>query len=114
MVGEIDDEHDEEGDQAYMPIVSADDGWIEADGRAPLEELEAAIGAGPTWRPPDLDEEIDTVAGLVNALAGRVPQRREVIPHPDGFELRGARRRSPPGEARARAPRRPPTTAAEA
>ena len=30
-------------------------------------------------------KEIDTVAGLVNALAGRVPQRREVITHPDGY-----------------------------
>ncbi len=39
LVGEIADEHDEESDQAYMPIVTDDDGWI-VDGRAPLEELE--------------------------------------------------------------------------
>jgi len=86
LVGEISDEHDEAADQAYDPIVRDDDGWI-VDGRAPLEELELAIGEGADLAPEDLDEEIDTVAGLVNALAGRVPQRRERINHPDGFTL---------------------------
>jgi CBS domain containing-hemolysin-like protein len=86
LVGEIDDEHDESADQAYTPIVSDDDGWI-VDGRAPLEELEQAIGEGADLAPEDLDEEIDTVAGLVNALAGRVPQKREQIAHPDGYLL---------------------------
>jgi len=84
LVGKIEDEHDEEGDQAYMPITSDDDGWI-VDGRAPLEELEAAIGEGVDLAPADLDEEIDTVAGLVTSLAGRVPRRRETIDHPDGY-----------------------------
>lgn len=86
LVGEIEDEHDEEADQAYEPIVADDDGWI-VDGRAPLVELEQAIGAGADLAPEDLDEEIDTVAGLVNALAGRVPQKRERIEHPDGYLL---------------------------
>lgn len=86
LVGAIDDEHDEEGDQAYLPIVADDEGWI-VDGRAPLEELEHAIGDGIDLAPEDLDEEIETVAGLVNALAGRVPQKREQIPHPDGYLL---------------------------
>lgn len=86
LVGEIEDEHDDESDQAYMPIAEDDDGWI-VDGRAPLEELEQAMGEGVDLAPADLDEEIDTVAGLVNALAGRVPQRRERIDHPDGYVL---------------------------
>ena len=86
LVGDIDDEHDEEGDQGYMPIATDDEGWI-VDGRAPLEELEAALGDGVDLAPADLDEEIDTVAGLMNALAGRVPQRRETLHHPDGFSL---------------------------
>ena len=34
-----------------------------------------------------MEEDIDTVAGLVVALAGRVPQRGEVIAHPAGFDL---------------------------
>ncbi|MGA0606071.1 hemolysin family protein [Phenylobacterium sp. VNQ135] len=86
LVGEIADEHDEEGDAGFTPIVEDDEGWI-ADGRAPLEELEQAIGDGVDLAPEDLDEEIETVAGLVNALAGRVPQKRERIDHPDGFSI---------------------------
>ena len=86
LVGEIDDEHDEDADLAYMPITSDDDGWI-VDGRAPLEELEAALGHGVDLASADLDEDIDTVAGLVTSLAGRVPRRRETIDHPDGFSF---------------------------
>ena len=85
LVGDIADEHDVEEEDLATPVAPADGGgWI-ADGRAPLEELEAAMGEGVDLAPPDLDEEIDTVAGLVNALAGRVPQRREIIPHPGGY-----------------------------
>jgi CBS domain containing-hemolysin-like protein len=86
LVGDISDEHDVETDQGFAPIAQDALGWI-ADGRAPLEELEAAMGAGVDLAPPDLDEEIDTVAGLVNALAGRVPQRGEEIEHPAGFAI---------------------------
>lgn len=84
LVGEIEDEHDEDADEEAPGIAEDAEGWV-ADGRAPLEDLEAAIGEGTDLAPPDLDEEIDTVAGLVNALAGRVPQRRETIPHPGGY-----------------------------
>jgi CBS domain containing-hemolysin-like protein len=86
LVGDIDDEHDEAEDQNGAAIAADGDGWV-VDGRTPLEELEAVIGDGVDLAPPDLDEEIDTVAGLVNALAGRVPQRREVIDHPGGFMI---------------------------
>jgi CBS domain containing-hemolysin-like protein len=82
VVGEIDDEHD---DAHAASIVARPGGVFEADARAPLEELEAALGRG--LAPPDMEEDIDTVAGLVVALAGRVPQRGEVIAHPDGFDL---------------------------
>jgi CBS domain containing-hemolysin-like protein len=86
LVGEISDEHDDAVEDGHAPIEQDGGGWI-VDGRTPLEELEAAIGDGVDLAPPDLDEEIDTVAGLVNALAGRVPQRREIIDHPGGFAV---------------------------
>ena len=86
LVGHISDEHDDAVEDGGAPIVEDGDGWV-ADGRTPLEDLESAIGDGVDLAPPDLDEEIDTVAGLVNALAGRVPQRREVIDHPGGFAI---------------------------
>jgi CBS domain containing-hemolysin-like protein len=82
LVGEIADEHD---DDEHPPIAQDEGGWV-ADGRLLLEELEAAMG-GEDLAPPDLDEEIDTVAGLVTALAGRVPRPRECIAHPGGFEF---------------------------
>jgi len=82
VVGEIDDEHDE----AAEPAVTARPGGLfEADGRVPLEELEALVGE--TLSDEELEEEVDTVAGLVAALAGRVPQRGEVIVHPGGYEF---------------------------
>jgi CBS domain containing-hemolysin-like protein len=86
LVGEISDEHDDAIEDGHAPILRDGEGWI-VDGRTPLEDLEAAIGEGVDLAPPDLDEEIDTVAGLVNALAGRVPQRREIVDHPGGFSL---------------------------
>lgn len=86
LVGEISDEHDVDADQGFAPIAEDALGWL-ADGRAPLEELEAAMGDGVDLAPPDLQEEIDTVAGLVNALAGRVPQRGEEIVHPAGYAI---------------------------
>jgi CBS domain containing-hemolysin-like protein len=86
LVGEISDEHDDASEDGPAPVVRDGDGWV-ADGRTPLEDLEAAIGDGVDLAPPDLDEEIDTLAGLVNALAGRVPQRSEVVDHPGGFTL---------------------------
>ena len=81
VVGDIDDEYDE----AAPKIVMRPGGVYEADGRAALEELEALLGL--ELSPPEFEEEIDTVAGLVSALAGRLPQRGEVIAHPAGFDF---------------------------
>jgi len=82
VVGDIADEYDE---AAPAHIDARPGGLFEADARASLEELEAALGE--TMTPEDLEEEIDTVGGLVATLAGRVPQRGEVISHPGGFEF---------------------------
>jgi CBS domain containing-hemolysin-like protein len=82
VVGEIDDEHDE---TVRIRILVRGPGLYEIDGRASLEELHEALGEDLT--PADLEEEIDTVGGLVGALAGRVPQRGEIITHPAGFEF---------------------------
>ncbi len=83
VVGEIDDEHDE---AAAIQIVARSGGVLEIDGRLALEELESVVGK--TLITPEMDDEdIDTAAGLVSALAGRVPQRGEVIAHPEGLEF---------------------------
>jgi CBS domain containing-hemolysin-like protein len=79
VVGDIDDEHDEasEEDIRRMP-----GGQIEADGRVELSTLEERLGLDLV--PEDSEEEVDTLAGLVTMLAGRVPQRGEVVPYPQG------------------------------
>jgi CBS domain containing-hemolysin-like protein len=82
VVGDIDDEYDE---VAPAQVIARTAGVFDADGRAPLEDLEAALET--TLAPADLEEDIDTIAGLVGVLAGRVPQRGEVITHPDGYEF---------------------------
>jgi CBS domain containing-hemolysin-like protein len=82
VVGEIDDEHDE---QASVAILARPGGAYEAEARAPLEELDALLNT--ELAPPDSEEDIDTIGGLVVALAGRVPQRGEVIVHPNGYEF---------------------------
>ena len=81
VVGDIDDEHDV---QAEPEIVDAAGGW-EADARAALEDLEVLAGEPLTLE--DHEEEVDTVGGLVASLAGRVPQRGEVVSHPGGYEF---------------------------
>ncbi len=84
VVGEIDDEHDE----AYTPdLVERPGGLIEAAARTPLEDLEARLGMSLHLEGEEADDAADTVAGLVVELAGRLPQRGEVIVHPKGVEF---------------------------
>jgi CBS domain containing-hemolysin-like protein len=82
VVGDIEDEHDVGGEPEL--IARGPDVW-EADARAGLEVLEAAVGLD--LRTEGDEEEVDTVAGLVFVLAGRVPQRGEVISHPEGLDF---------------------------
>jgi CBS domain containing-hemolysin-like protein len=82
IVGEIEDEHDT--DENAM-LVARKDGEFEASARTPREDVEKAVGF------PLVDEEqaeeIDTLAGLVFSLVGRVPQRGEILVHPAGVEF---------------------------
>lgn len=109
VVGEIDDEHDE---ATVSGVLARPGGVFEADARAPLEDLEEALGAGEL-APAELEEEIDTIGGLVVAIAGRVPRRGEVIDHPAGYELEVVDA-DPRRVKRVRIRPRPETPAAEA
>jgi magnesium and cobalt transporter len=80
IVGDIADEHDEESPQA-RPLPSG--GFI-ADARIDLEDFKAETGIE---FPVDEDSEIDTLGGLVVSLLGRVPQRGEIVAHPNGTEF---------------------------
>ena len=74
IVGDIEDEHDlDETPQ----IEAAADGSFIVDARATLDAVTQAVNA-PMDTLVDL-EEVDTIAGLVSALAGHVPARGEII-----------------------------------
>jgi CBS domain containing-hemolysin-like protein len=80
IVGEIEDEHDEELPGLLIPI---DDGVWDADARAELEDVAAAVDA----RLGTVEEDVDTLGGLAFVLAGRVPATGEVLEHPSGWRL---------------------------
>ncbi len=82
IVGDINDEHDE--DEAPMVSLRTGGGW-EADARVELDEFIEATGVD--IQRADEDQEIDTLGGLVFSLAGRVPQRGEVLTHASGLEF---------------------------
>jgi CBS domain containing-hemolysin-like protein len=81
IVGEIEDEHDEEEAPHLAP---RPDGTLLADARTPVEEFEQVTG-------PVLDaeerEEVETLGGLIFRLVDRVPRRGEIISHPSGIEF---------------------------
>jgi CBS domain containing-hemolysin-like protein len=82
IVGDIADEHDEESLQA-RPLPGG--GFI-ADARIDLEDFKTETGIEFPLD-PETEDEIDTLGGLVVALLGRVPQRGEIVAHPNGTEF---------------------------
>ena len=82
IVGDIADEHDEDESQLW---IREGPGSLIAQARMDLDAFEEA--AGVTLVPPEVAEEVDTLGGLVIRLAGRLPARGEVVPHPDGHEF---------------------------
>ena len=80
IVGEIEDEHDEE---EISSLVMLEDGVWEADARIELEELAAAVDP----RLVSAEDEVDTLGGLVFLLAGHIPAQGECVIHPSGWRL---------------------------
>ncbi|MDE8349253.1 MAG: hemolysin family protein [Acidocella sp.] len=82
IVGDIADEHDEiEGPM----LVERPDGALDLNALLPVEEFEAKLG--PVLSEDERDADIETVGGLVFNLAGRVPTKGEIVPHPSGIEF---------------------------
>ena len=77
IVGEIEDEYDvSEGPE----LAFRRDGSLIADSRATVEDFEELVG--PVLSDEERENDIDTLGGLVFSLAGRVPTRGELVPHP--------------------------------
>ena len=104
IVGDIADEHDEDA----TPVRRDASGAFVADARIDLEDFkrESGISLGPD---DETTQDIDTLGGLVISLLGRVPQRGEIVTHPQGIEfevleadprrIKRLRVRPPQGEA---------------
>lgn len=80
IVGDINDEHDEDEAPTIEPRPG---GGYEADARVELDEFAERTGI----RLDAEGEDADTLGGLVAVLAGRVPQRGEVISHASGLDF---------------------------
>jgi CBS domain containing-hemolysin-like protein len=82
IVGDIEDEHDEDA----APIRKDESGAFIADARVDLEDFlnETGIALGIE---DEAAEDVDTLAGVVTFLLGRVPQRGEIVAHPGGYEF---------------------------
>ena len=87
ITGEIEDEHDEQN----MPmLIKTSSNSFEASARVEIEEFEK-LSKINLLKDKD-NEDVDTLGGLVVAMAGRVPQRGEIIKHESGltFEINDA------------------------
>ena len=82
IVGDIEDEHDEDGAKLLQAI---GDDLYEADARLELSDLEETTGQ--VFASPEIGGEVDTLGGMVFMLAGRVPAVGEMIAHPSGWRF---------------------------
>lgn len=81
IVGEIEDEHDDD-----VPLITAKGrGIFEVDARAEIDDFLEDSGFDLSLS--EYEDEIDTLGGVVFAIAGRVPQRGEIIRHPNGVDM---------------------------
>lgn len=81
VVGDIEDEHD----QIEGPMIRhGRDGMLIAQGRATIEDLAALL---PDMDLSGLDDDVDTISGLLVTLAGRVPVRGEILAGPADLDF---------------------------
>lgn len=81
IVGEIDDEHVSE---IQPQLIERADGSVIVDARYEIEEFEEKYG---NILDEEDQEDVDTLGGFVNAIAGHLPIRGEIIPYENGLEF---------------------------
>jgi CBS domain containing-hemolysin-like protein len=83
IIGDIEDEHD----SVKEPSIGYENEAFVASARTPIEDVEQVLGISLTGR--GVTGEVDTLGGLILAIAGSVPKRGQIIPHPSGvtFEI---------------------------
>ncbi len=80
IVGEIEDEHD---DEPIPSLVEVAPGLWDADARTELREVAEIVDPALAH----VEEDVDTLGGLVYVLADRVPAVGETVAHPSGWRL---------------------------
>ncbi|WP_395001483.1 hemolysin family protein [Sphingomonas sp.] len=80
IVGDIEDEHDEE---PTGNLILLDEGLWEADARTELEEVAETVDK----RLVAGEDDIDTLGGLAFLLAGRILPPGESVEHPSGWRI---------------------------
>jgi len=82
VVGDIADEHDVEDE----PLIKSDPRLgLVAAARTPIFDLEKYLAF--ELASEEQEEEVDTLGGLVFAIAGRIPARGELVRHASGIEF---------------------------
>ncbi len=86
IVGDIQDEHDEDEEQDDK-VLRVSDKLFEVSARIPIEKLEKELGLNLVTE--EKADEFDTLGGLIFFQLGRVPTKGEIIPHVSGarFEV---------------------------
>ena len=85
ITGEIEDEHDE---KTLPMLIKTSSNTLEASARVEINELQKITNINFI---ADLEnDDIDTLGGLIFSIAGRIPQRGEIIKHHSGtnFEIK--------------------------
>ncbi|HWW48351.1 MAG TPA: hemolysin family protein [Xanthobacteraceae bacterium] len=82
IVGEIDDEHDNDAPPA---IIRQGENVFVADARASIEDVAAMVG--DQFVIGEAGEDVDTLGGFLVAHCGRLPVRGEIISGPGPFEI---------------------------
>jgi len=80
IVGEIEDEHDEDPQDLLVPL---GDGMWQADARAELEDVAEIIDP----RLAEVEEAVDTLGGLAFVLAEQVPEIGTILEHSSGWRI---------------------------
>ena len=80
IVGEIEDEHDEEPEEL---IVAIGEGMWDADARAELDDVAQLVDP----RLGEVEEDVGTLGGLAFVLAGQIPEVGAVLVHSSGWTI---------------------------
>jgi len=85
VVGDIEDEHDDE-EEVIQQIGTSGDRYL-IDAKADLDGLREQLGNDFVDAAISREDEVDTIGGLIFSLLGRVPVRGEVVPPFGGFDI---------------------------